>query len=86
MAATTCSWVTRVTPFRAAVRVAVPATAVEPTFAVKVALVAPAVTTSEAGTAIAASELVICTLDPPAGAGPLNVTVQVAAPGTVTEV
>jgi hypothetical protein len=79
-----CSCVDRVMPLKAAVRVAVPAAAAELTFAVKGALVVPAVTTTEAGTAIAASELVICTLDPPAGAGPLNVTVQVAAPGTVT--
>jgi hypothetical protein len=80
-----CSCVDRVTPLKAAVRVSVPAAAVEPTFAVKVALVPPAVTTTQVGTVIVVSELVICTPEPPAGAGPLNVTVQVATPGTVTE-
>ena len=54
-------------PLKAAVRVSIPTAAVEPTFAVKVALVPPVATTTQVGTAIVVSELVICTPDPPAG-------------------
>ena len=74
-----------VTLFKAAVMVAVPAAAVEPTVAVKEALCAPAATVTEAGTETAASELVSCTFDPPAGAAPLRETVQATAAGAVTE-
>lgn len=80
-----CRVVDLVTPLNAAVRVAVPAVAVEPTFAVKLALVEPAATTTQVGTVTPASELVICTPDPVDGAGPLKVTVQVEEPGGVTE-
>lgn len=72
-------------PLKAAVRVAVPAAAVEPTLAVKLALLAPAATTTQLGTLTPASELVTATPDPPAGAGPLIETVQVAEPGAVTD-
>lgn len=74
-----------VTPFRVAVRVSVPAAAVELTVAEKVALWAPAATATELGTAMAACELVIATLDPPARAGPLKLTVQETDPGAVTD-
>ncbi|MFP5236388.1 MAG: hypothetical protein ACLGSD_10840 [Acidobacteriota bacterium] len=84
-AASICSAVDLVMPLKAAVRVAVPAAAVEPTLAVKLALVAPAATTTQVGTVTPASELVIFTPDPPDGAGPVKVTEQVEAPGAVTE-
>lgn len=84
-AASTCSAVDLVTPLNAAVRVAVPVAAVEPTLAVKPALVAPGATTTELGTVTPVSELAMFTLDPPEGAGPLKLTVQVEAPGAITE-
>ena len=54
--------------------------------AVKVALVAPAATVTDAGTwAAAVFELVRATTAPPAGAGPLRATVPVEAAPPTTE-
>ncbi|MFP5236387.1 MAG: hypothetical protein ACLGSD_10835 [Acidobacteriota bacterium] len=57
----------------------------ELTLVVKLALVAPAATTTQVGTVTPASELVIFTPDPVAGAGPLKVTVQIEEPGAMSE-
>ena len=55
--------------------------------AVKVALVAPAATVTDAGTwAAAVFELVRATIAPPAGAGPLRVTVPVEDAPPTTDV
>jgi hypothetical protein len=54
--------------------------------AVKVAVVAEAATVTLAGTVRLALLLVKVTLDPPAGAAPLKVTVQVLVPAPVNDV
>lgn len=59
--------------------------AAEPIVAVNEAVFELAATTTALGTVIAASELVICTVAPPAGAGLFRVTLQVSAPGATTE-
>lgn len=64
---------------------AAPAGAAEPMFAANEAVFELAATTTVPGTVIAASELVISTVDPPAGAGPFKVTVHVSVPGATTE-
>jgi hypothetical protein len=53
--------------------------------AVKVALVDPAATVTEAGTPAEALLLDRLTLAPPPGAAAVSVTVQVLAPGVFTE-
>jgi hypothetical protein len=54
------------------------------TVAVNVALVNPAPTLTLAGTVILALLLDSVTVDPPAGATPVNVTVQLEVPGAFT--
>jgi hypothetical protein len=58
----------------------------EAAVAVKVALVAPALTVTLAGTPTFVFPLVSPTAKPPTGAAPLKVTVQVEAPGAFTVV
>jgi hypothetical protein len=68
-------------PFRAAVTTAVVAEVMVPAVAAKVPLTAPAGMATDAGTASATLSLESATATPPAGAEPLRVAVQVAAPG-----
>jgi hypothetical protein len=73
-----------VDPPPAAVRVAVWLAETAPTVAENVPLEAPAETESVEGTAAAEFWLASATLNPPARAGLLRVTVQVAEPGALT--
>jgi hypothetical protein len=73
------------TPFSVTVMVAVVSAVTAEAVAVKVAVDTPAATLTEIGTlseALLANKL---TIDPPAGAGSVKVTVQVAEPGPVIE-
>jgi len=66
-----------------AVKVAVCAEVTAETAAVKLAVVAPEATLTEAGTATDELLLASETLTPPLGAAPLNVTVQASVPAEV---
>jgi hypothetical protein len=72
-------------PLRLAVRVALVSALTLAAVAVKVALVDPAATVTEAGTLAEALLLDRLTLAPPPGAAAVSVTVQVLAPGVFTE-
>ena len=72
-------------PLRLAVRVALVALVTAVAVAVKLAVVAPPFTATEAGTVAEALLLDRLTLKPPAGAAELKVTVQALVPGVATE-
>jgi hypothetical protein len=74
-----------VLPFRAAVTTAVSGVATEPAVAVKWPVVELAATVALAGTVRLTLLLVKLTTTPPAGAGPLNMTVHALVPGPVKE-
>jgi hypothetical protein len=57
----------------------------EETVAVKLPVVDPAATVTEAGTVTAESLLATPTANPPLGAGPLSVTVQLSVPAPVID-
>ena len=84
-AAPNCRAKVSVTLFALAVRVTVCAVLTEETVAVKLALLAPAATVTEAGTVTALLLLARFTTNPPLAAAVFSVTVQVSVPAPVID-